>query len=78
MDYKGIITRGYHVDAGGQIAISIISQGYTESLASIALILNVVRGAAYFQMKQICDIMFGKKQSGEVRFQIKKKDDTLF
>ena len=44
MDYRGIITKGYHVDAGGQNTVSVVSQGYIGILAIIqSIIINVER-----------------------------------
>ena len=36
MDYRGIVTQGYHIDAGGQTAIKIITQGYIGIIISIS------------------------------------------
>ena len=44
MDYRGIITKGYHIDSGGQGSVRIVSLGYIGSLAVIqAIIVNVER-----------------------------------
>ncbi len=42
MDYRGIVTQGYHNDAGGQTAIKIISQGYIGTLAEL-IVANIIR-----------------------------------
>lgn len=68
MDYRGIITCGYHVDAGGQNKISIISRGYVNVLAALAQIFNIVERTAYFQIIQA-------KNAG---FTITKDEEVLF
>lgn len=78
MDYRGIITRGYHNDAGGQTAIRIVSQGYVGTLVAVTQIINVVQITALFQIKHLREIMFGKKQTDDSRFTIVKKKDILF
>lgn len=40
MDYKGIITRGYHVDAGGQNRPGIITQGYLTQITEAAFVAS--------------------------------------
>lgn len=40
MDYRGIITAGYHVDAGGQTAIRVVSQGYIGVLAAVDFVAS--------------------------------------
>lgn len=40
MDYRGIITKGYHIDAGGQTTIRVISQGYVGELAAIEFVAS--------------------------------------
>lgn len=42
IDYRGIITKGYHVDAGGQDRLRIITQGYISVLAELISIINTI------------------------------------
>lgn len=42
MDYRGIITRGYYGDAGGQNTVLIISKGYIGTLSTV-LIPDIIR-----------------------------------
>ncbi len=78
MDYRGIITQGYHSDAGGQIAIRIISQGYIGTLATIQQIFNTVEHVAYFQVTRIKDMFFGGTQTSDSKFTSTRNKEVLF
>ncbi len=78
MDYRGIITRGYHVDTGGQTAIRIISQGYVGVLATLQQIFNIVERTIYFQVVKIKSVMYGVAQPADAKFTINKTEEGLF
>ncbi|MCC7202438.1 MAG: hypothetical protein IT393_07255 [Nitrospirae bacterium] len=78
MDYRGIVTRGYHVDAGGQSAIRIVSQGYIGALAAVQEIFNIVERTVYFQIIRAKDLLFGKMQSEDARFTITRSREVQF
>lgn len=78
MDYRGIITKGYHVDAGGQTAIRIISQGHIGVLAAVQQIFNVVERTIYFQVIMITAVIFGIAQPEDTKFTINKTEECLF
>jgi len=68
MNYRGIITQGYHIDAGGQNSIRIISQGYIGVVSAIVGVFNIVSEIAYFQVMQMKNILFGKIQMENILF----------
>ncbi|MBI5192755.1 MAG: hypothetical protein HZA08_04855 [Nitrospirae bacterium] len=78
MDYRGIVTQGYHVDAGGQNSLSIVSMGYISILAEIKYIFNIVEQTAYFQVTKLKDVLFGKVQADDTKFTITKSEEVLF
>lgn len=78
MDYRGIITRGYHVDAGGQNHLRIVSMGYISLLSEINQIFNIIESTAHFQIKHIKNIMFGMNHQVDTKFTKNKIKEVLF
>lgn len=78
MDYRGIITRGYHIDAGGQSAVKIITKGYIGVLVALAQIFNIVERIVYFQTIKIRDALSCIIQSNDARFTKTREKEVLF
>ena len=78
MDYRAIITQGYHIDAGGQNKLMIITWGYIGVLASIVEIFNIVSETTSFQIMMIKNILFGKNQKIDSKHTVKQDMEVLF
>ena len=78
MDYRAIVTQGYHIDTGGQNSIRIISWGYIGVLAAIVEIFNIVSETTSFQIMMIKNILFGKNQKIDSKHTVKQDMEVLF